>query len=72
MLLISTCGTINKFIYILHQHREKIGTKTLRENIKEYYKQLNARMVRIDFSYPYFMEKEMRTTLLGGAFVFLR
>ena len=48
---------IDKFIKIVHQHREKIGTKTLRTNIKDYLKELNASAVRIDFAYPFFIEK---------------
>lgn len=48
---------IDKFIQIVHQHREKIGTKTLITNIMDYMKELEAKMVRIDFSYPFFMEK---------------
>ena len=48
---------IDKFIKILHSHREKIGTKTLIANIPDYLKELNASMVVIDFNYPYFIEK---------------
>ncbi len=48
---------IDKFIRILHSHREKIGTSTLTTNILDYLKELNASMVVIDFSYPFFIEK---------------
>lgn len=48
---------IDKFIKILHQHREKIGTKTLRGNIMDYLKELQASMITIDFQYPFFIEK---------------
>lgn len=48
---------IDKFIQILHRHRDMIGTKTLRANIIDYMKELNATMVRIDFDYPFFIEK---------------
>ncbi len=48
---------IDKFIKILHSHREKIGTKTLAANIQDYLKELNASMVVIDFNYPFFIEK---------------
>lgn len=49
---------INKFIQILHKHRDIIGTSTLKKNIRAYFKELNAKMVRVDFSYPYFIEKK--------------
>jgi hypothetical protein len=45
---------IDTFIRIMHQHRDKIGTKTLKINIPEYLKQLNASAVKIDFEYPFF------------------
>jgi GTP cyclohydrolase IB len=49
---------INKFIQILHKHRDIIGTATLKKNIKDYFQELNAKMVRVDFNYPYFIEKK--------------
>lgn len=48
---------IDKFIQILHQHRERIGTNTLRVNIMDYLKELQAKAVKIDFDYPFFIEK---------------
>ena len=48
---------IDKFIQILHSHRDKIGCKTLRVNIIDYLKELHARMVKIDFEYLFFIEK---------------
>jgi len=48
---------IDKFIRIVHIHRDKIGPKTLKVNIKDYIKELNASMVKIDFEYPFFIEK---------------
>jgi len=48
---------IDKFIKILHSHREKIGTKTIATNILDYLKELNASMVAVDFNYPFFVEK---------------
>ncbi|MBU1044577.1 MAG: GTP cyclohydrolase I FolE2 [Candidatus Omnitrophica bacterium] len=48
---------IDKFIQIVHNHRDRIGTKTLKVNIKDYVKQLNASTVKIDFKYPFFIEK---------------
>lgn len=50
-------GWIDKFIQIVHQHRAGIGTATLRSNIKDYLKELNASTVRVDFDYPFFIEK---------------
>jgi len=50
-------GWIDEFIEIVHQHRDRIGTKTLKTNIKDYIKKLHASTIRIDFDYPYFIEK---------------
>lgn len=48
---------IDTFIRIVHAHRERIGTKTLRVNIRDYLEKLNASMVKVDFDYPFFVEK---------------
>jgi len=48
---------IDKFIQTVHSHRDRIGTQTLRENIPEYLAALNASAVRINFDYPFFVEK---------------
>lgn len=48
---------IDKFIQIIHQHKERIGTKTLGINILDYLRDLEATAVKIDFTYPYFIEK---------------
>ena len=48
---------IDKFIQIVHNHRERIGTKTLKANINDYLKELNAGFIKIDFDYPFFIEK---------------
>lgn len=48
---------IDKFIQIVHEHRDRIGTKTLKVNIHDYLKELQATMVKIDFEYPFFIEK---------------
>jgi GTP cyclohydrolase FolE2 len=48
---------IDRFIQIVHEHRERIGCKTLRVNILDYLRELNATAVRIDFDYPFFVEK---------------
>ncbi len=49
---------IDKFIQIIHQHRDRIGTKTLQVNILDYLNQLQAKAVKIDFNYPFFVEKK--------------
>jgi len=48
---------IDKFIQIVHEHRDRIGTKTLRVNIFDYLHELQATVVKIDFDYPFFIEK---------------
>ena len=48
---------ISKFIKIAHRHRESIGPKTLAQNIEDYKNQLNASMIKIDLTFPYFVEK---------------
>lgn len=48
---------IDRFIQIIHRHKETIGTASLCANIGDYLSELNAGNVRIDFSYPYFVEK---------------
>lgn len=53
---------INRFIQILHRHRDSIGTKTLRVNILDYLKELRATSVKISFEYPYFIEKRTPVT----------
>jgi len=48
---------IDRFIRILHSHRDRIGTSTLRTNILDYLDELNAATVHIEFAYPFFIEK---------------
>ncbi len=48
---------IDTFIKIVHEHRDRIGTRTLKVNIMDYLKELRATMVRVDFDYPFFIEK---------------
>jgi len=48
---------IDEFIKIVHSHRDRIGTKTLNVNIKDYVKKLKASVVKINFNYPFFIEK---------------
>lgn len=48
---------IDRFIYLVHKHQDTIGTDTLSVNIMDYLRELKANMVKIDFDYPYFIEK---------------
>ncbi len=48
---------IDKFIQIIHRHRDRIGADTVRTNILVYLAELNASMVRAEFQYPFFVEK---------------
>lgn len=48
---------IDKFVQIVHQHQDNIGTETLNGNILDYMKELNATKVKVDFNYPFFIEK---------------
>ncbi|MDD5628107.1 MAG: GTP cyclohydrolase, FolE2/MptA family [Elusimicrobia bacterium] len=50
-------GWIDRFIKIVHAHRDRIGTKTVRQNIGDYFKDLNATTVKVNFEYPFFVEK---------------
>ena len=53
---------IDTFIQLLHQHREEIGTATLRVHMPEYLKELRASTVRVNFDYPFFVEKATPVT----------
>ncbi len=48
---------IDKFIQMVHRHRDVIGTKTLKKNIVDYVKEFNDAPIKIDFDYPFFVEK---------------
>ena len=48
---------IDKFMQVLHKHREYISTKTLKANSLDYLKAMNASVVNIEFTYPFFIEK---------------
>lgn len=48
---------IDRFIQVLHSHRDRIGTATLKNNLGDYLEQLKANRVRIRFEYPFFVEK---------------
>ncbi len=53
---------IDIFIQNLHQHRQIIGTKTLKNNIGVYCREFGNAPVRIDFQYPLFIEKTTPVT----------
>jgi GTP cyclohydrolase I len=48
---------IDKFIQVVHKHQNYIGTETLKTNILDYMKELNATKVKVDFDFPFFVEK---------------
>jgi len=48
---------IDTFIGIVHQHRERISTFTLKKNILDYVKALKASAVTVTFDFPFFYEK---------------
>ncbi|MFH2049519.1 MAG: GTP cyclohydrolase, FolE2/MptA family [bacterium] len=48
---------IEKFINILHQHRDSIGSSSLKTNVLDYLNELEANKVQVIFEYPYFVEK---------------
>lgn len=48
---------IDKFIHIAHQHRNTIGTDTLKNNIRDYIAELHANNVIVEMAYPFFVEK---------------
>ncbi len=53
---------IDKFIRVLHQHQDRIGTRSLSANISDYMKELRATSVTVDFVYPFFVEKTTPVT----------
>lgn len=54
---------IDKFIHVVHQHRDKINTKMLRSNVIDYLDELKATTVTVQYDYPFFIEK---TTPVSG------
>ncbi len=48
---------IDTFIQIVHQHRDRIGTATLKRNIQDYINTLQASVVTVSFDFPFFYEK---------------
>ncbi|HET6421135.1 MAG TPA: GTP cyclohydrolase, FolE2/MptA family [Geobacteraceae bacterium] len=48
---------IDRFIQVLHKQGKKIGPESLRANILDYQTRLGASAVRVDFDYPFFIEK---------------
>ena len=50
-------GWIDAFMRVLHRQKDNIGTEWLTENVEEYLDELNASKVRVDFAFPFFVEK---------------
>lgn len=48
---------IDRFIQIVHEHRDHIGLKELSDNIRDYHQRLNASSVHVDMAFPFFYEK---------------
>ncbi len=48
---------IDRFIQIVHEHRDRIGLEVLAENIQDYQRELNATSVHVDLTFPFFYEK---------------
>ena len=53
---------IDRFIEILHGHREHIGLDVLAVNIQDYHRELNATSVHVDLAFPFFYEKRTPVT----------
>jgi len=49
---------IDRFIQIIHKHRENIGPRSIATNIIDYQETFKASSVRIDFAYPVFLTKK--------------
>ena len=49
---------IDRFIQVLHSHRDRICTATLKSNLADYITHLQAKSVRVRFDYPFFVEKK--------------
>ncbi len=48
---------IDAFIRVLHKHKDEIGAGQVAQHAEAYLDELNAAMVRIDFTFPFFVEK---------------
>jgi GTP cyclohydrolase I len=48
---------IDAFIRVLHKQRDEVGIEWLTQNVEAYLDELNASRVRVDFTFPFFMEK---------------
>jgi len=48
---------IDKFIQMLHRHRDNIGTATVQKNIADYLEGPNAKAATVAFDFPFFTEK---------------
>ena len=53
---------IDKFIQVVHRHRDSIGMRWSKEHMREYAEALNAKTVCIDYDYPFFVEKQTPVT----------
>ncbi len=51
-------GWIDRFIEVVHSHRDRIGTSTLQHNVIDYMKALKATLVKATFDYPLFIQKQ--------------
>ncbi len=49
---------IDRFIQIIHKHRDRIGPKYINKNIVAYQETFKASSVKIEFAYPIFLEKQ--------------
>jgi GTP cyclohydrolase I len=49
---------IDRFARVLHQHRDAVGSRSLRKGIVDYLEALHADSVQVSLSYPYFVEKK--------------
>jgi GTP cyclohydrolase I len=50
---------IDTFTQVVHQHRDRISTETLEENIADYVQALHASSVAVTLSFPFFYEKTL-------------
>ena len=48
---------IDAFIRVLHRHKGQIGIEWVTRNVEDYLDELNASKVRVDFTFPFFVEK---------------
>lgn len=53
---------IDRFVQVLHAHRERISTRDLRQDVGAYMEAFEARMVEVTLDYPFFVEKRTPQT----------